>query len=199
MTEPLGEAAPAVVADYLSPELLLDLTQALVHYERFLDQLEPLAALRFGEVDEAVRQGAKETLLAGALAIESHRGLLAAAGRRLVGWLDTVTVDGELVALDELGTWSVGDNPKLTYDNARTASAFAARLADEIPLMDPETGEAIPWAVTVGKIVSETAEALGGLAPSRGWNKTPLRKRGLNPDAYVVARERTDRKLQERR
>lgn len=193
----LGEAVPDTLDGYIDARHVAYLSDALDRYERLLLDLEPMSELKFGETEEAYRQGAKETLLAAALTIEHHRGLLTEAKRRVVSWLDEITLDGELVDLDEVGRFRVGDSAKVTYDNARTASSFAARLTDEA--FDQETGEVPPLGVTIELAVTETAKALGGFGVAKTWNKGPLRERGLDPESFVVSRERTDRKLMEDR
>lgn len=199
MNEPLGEPVSEAAAVYLPDQLVGDLASAVAAYEDLLEQLEPLAELRFGDTEEPYRQGAKETLLAAALALGHHRQLLASAVDRIVAWLDGVTLDGELVSLDDLGSWRVGDSARVVYDNERTASSFGAAVADEAFAFDPETGEIPPPAVVAERIVRATAEALGGLAPGKAWNVGPLRTRGLRRDQFEVSRERTARKLKEER
>lgn len=195
----LGEPVEEGPAAYLPAMAVESFEKSFRELQVILRCLEPLGSMKVGEVPEEIRLGAKETLVAAGIALEHQRNLLAAAKRLIVAWLDGIVLNGELIDLDDLGQFYVGDNPKLTYDNTRTASMFAASVADEAFAADPETGEIPPPAVITERIVTATAEVLGGMAPGKAWNKTPLRQRGIDPDRFIASKTRTDRSLKEKK
>lgn len=149
--------------------------------------IAPLATITKNS-DDADRQGAWEAL-AGVLAVYRWHceQLLDPLEEAIEGLLIQILKYQEHPEVEGLGTLIVhyGSKRKV-FDNARTLSAFAARLADDLPI-DRETGEVKPAAVLVEETCQELAKATGVLTPSfNGWRTRALQARKLNPSTFVM-------------
>lgn len=113
---------------------------------------------------------------------ETHRAAVWAVKQRLLAVLPY----GAEVPVSDVGTVTVKKGaPKVTYDNRLLVSRLAARLADEA--VDRATGEFPPVAVIAERVAMGVAAAAGGLAPSKRWGSTELKKHGMNPGDFEDA------------
>lgn len=116
------------------------------------------------------------------------RDFLASLEDKLVGLLHSA-IPGEY------GDYRLNDNRRIykTYtkeaerwDGERLVSVVAARIADDVQDVDPESGEVTtpPLGVVCERVAVRVAECLGGMAPSTKWRVTPLHYLGIDPKPY---------------